>query len=81
MYNSMQIRFQKRTTHHVSFERSYTLSKLTDDSSVGANAFVGTLNNGNPQQLDNLKAEHSIGANDTPPTAGGGDHRRSALRA
>ena len=65
-YNSMQIRFQKRTTHHVSFEGSYTLSKLTDDSSVGANAFVGTLNNGNPQQLDNLKAEHSIGANDTP---------------
>lgn len=65
-YNSMQIRFQKRTTHHVSFEGNYTISKLTDDSSVGANAFVGTLNNGNPQQLDNLKAEHSIGANDTP---------------
>jgi hypothetical protein len=65
-YNSMQIRFQKRTTHHVSFEGSYTWSKLTDDSSVGANAFVGTLNNGNPQQLDNLKAEHGISANDTP---------------
>jgi len=65
-YNSMQIRFQKRTTHHVSFEGSYTISKLTDNSSTGANAFVGTLNNGNPQQLDNLRAEHSIGANDTP---------------
>ena len=65
-YNSMQIRFQKRTTHHVSFEGSYTFSKLTDDSSVGANAFVGTLNAGNPQQLDNLKAEHGISANDTP---------------
>jgi hypothetical protein len=65
-YNSVQIRFQKRTTHHVSFEGSYTFSKLTDDSSVGANAFVGTLNNGNPQQLDNLKAEHGISANDTP---------------
>jgi Carboxypeptidase regulatory-like domain/TonB dependent receptor len=65
-YNSIQIRFQKRTTHHVSFEGSYTISKLTDDSSVGANAFVGTLNNGNPQQLDNLRAEHSISANDTP---------------
>jgi hypothetical protein len=65
-YNSMQVRFQKRTTHHVSFEGSYTWSKLTDTSSVGANAFVGTLNNGNPQQLDNLKAEHGISANDTP---------------
>jgi len=65
-YNSMQIRFQKRTTHHVSFEGSYTISKLTDDSSVGANAFVGTLNNGNPQQLDRLNLEHGISANDTP---------------
>jgi hypothetical protein len=65
-YNSMQIRFQKRTTHHVSFEGSYTVSKFTDTSSVGANAFVGTLNNGNPQQLDRLSAEHSISANDTP---------------
>ena len=65
-YNSMQIRFQKRTTHHISFEGSYTISKLTDNSSVGANAFVGTLNMGNPQQLDNLRAEHSISANDTP---------------
>jgi hypothetical protein len=69
-YNSLQIRFQKRTTHHVSFEGSYTISKLTDNSSVGANAFVGTLNNGNPQQLDNLKAEHSISANDTPQRLG-----------
>ena len=65
-YNSMQVRFQKRTTHHVSFEGSYTISKYSDDSSVGANAFVGTLNNGNPQQLDRLKAEHGISANDTP---------------
>jgi Carboxypeptidase regulatory-like domain/TonB dependent receptor len=65
-YNSMQIRFQKRTSHYISVEGSYTVSKLTDTSSVGANAFVGTLNNGNPQQLDNLKMEHGISANDTP---------------
>ena len=65
-YNSLQIRFQKRTTHHVSFEGSYTFSKLTDNSSTGANAFVGTLDNGNPQQLDNLRAEHGISGNDTP---------------
>jgi hypothetical protein len=63
-YNSLQIRFQKRATHSISFEGNYTLSKSTDDSSIGANAFVGTLNNGNPQQLDNLKAEHGISAND-----------------
>ncbi len=63
-YHSMQIRFQKRTTHYVSFEGNYTLSKSTDDSSIGANAFVGTLNNGNPQQLDRLNREHGISAND-----------------
>ena len=62
----MQIRFQKRTTHHISFEGSYTISKSTDDSSAGRNNWVGALGNGQPQQLDRLYLEHSIGANDTP---------------
>jgi hypothetical protein len=31
---------------------------------VGFNAFVGYLDSGNPQELDNLKAERSISAND-----------------
>ena len=65
-YNALQIRFQKRTTHHVSFEGSYTISKATDDSSAGRNNWVGALGAGIPQQLDNLSAERSIGANDTP---------------
>ena len=42
-YNAMQIRFQKRTTHHISFEGSYTMSKATDDSSAGRNNWVGAL--------------------------------------
>ncbi len=65
-YNALQIRFQKRTTHHISFEGSYTISKSTDDSSAGRNNWVGALGAGIPQQLDRLSAEHSIGANDTP---------------
>jgi hypothetical protein len=65
-YNAMQIRFQKRTTHHVSFEGSYTVSKSTDDSSAGRNNFVGSLASGVPQQLDRLNLEHAISANDTP---------------
>jgi len=65
-YNALQIRFQKRTTHHVSFEGSYTLSKLTDDSSAGRNNWVGSLGAAMPQQLDRLNLEHSISANDTP---------------
>ena len=65
-YNALQVRFQKRTTHHVSFEGSYTISKSTDDSSAGRNNWVGALGAGIPQQLDRLSAERSIGGNDTP---------------
>jgi hypothetical protein len=65
-YNAMQIRFQKRTTHNINFDGSYTVSKFTDDSSAGRNNFIGSLAYGLPQQLDRLNLEHSIGANDTP---------------
>jgi hypothetical protein len=64
-YNSMQIRFQKRASHYISFEGNYTLAKSTDNSSAGANSFItGLLSAGNPQVLDDLKAEHGISAND-----------------
>src|SRR5207245_9823810 len=64
-YHSLQVRFQKRPSHYISFEGNYTLSKATDNSSAGANSFITqTLSTGNPQELDNLKAEHSISAND-----------------
>jgi hypothetical protein len=63
-YNSMQVRFQKRASHYISFEGNYTFSKSTDDSSIGFNAFVGGLNLGNPQQLDRLNKENAISAND-----------------
>ena len=63
-YNALQLRFEKRASHYVSFEGGYTLSKSTDNSAAGRNAFIGTLGSDNPQELDNLKAEHSISAND-----------------
>jgi len=64
-YNSLQVRFQKRASHYVSFEGNYTFSKSTDNSSAGANSFItGLLSSGNPQVLDNLRAEHGISAND-----------------
>jgi hypothetical protein len=65
-YNSLQVRFQKRQSHYVSFEGNYTFSKAIDDSSAGANSFItDALSNGRrPQELDNFKAERSIGAND-----------------
>ena len=64
-YNSLQVRFQKRAGHYISFEGNYTLSKSTDNSSAGANSFItGLLSSGNPQVFDNLRAEHAISAND-----------------
>jgi len=64
-YNSMQIRFQKRASHYTSFEGNYTLAKSTDNSSAGANSFItNLLSAGNPQLLDDLRAEHGISAND-----------------
>jgi len=63
-YNALQVVFQKREGRYLNFEGNYTWSKNMDDSSAGFNAFVGTLNNGNPQELDNLKAEWSVSAND-----------------
>lgn len=65
-YNALQIRFQKRTTHHISFDGSYTFSRMTDNSSAGRNNWVGALGNAYPQQLDRLYLEQSISANDTP---------------
>ncbi|MGH9497696.1 MAG: TonB-dependent receptor domain-containing protein [Terriglobales bacterium] len=63
-YNALQIRVEKRAGHYISFEGGYTWSKSTDDSSSGRNAWVGSLASDNPQELDNLGAEHSISAND-----------------
>jgi hypothetical protein len=63
-YNALQIRFEKRAGHYISFVGGYTLAKATDDSSAGRNAFIGSLASDNPQELDNLKAEHAISAND-----------------
>src|SRR5215471_19261152 len=65
-YHSLQVRFQKRASHYVSFEGNYTISKATDDSSAGRNAWLGNLQYDNPQLLDDLRAEHGLSSNDTP---------------
>jgi hypothetical protein len=70
-YNGLLVRFQKKASHGLSFEGNYTWSKATDYSSYGANSFIFFDGSGlgNPQDINNLKAEHSIGANDTPQRA------------
>jgi len=66
-YNALLVRFQKRESHGLSFEGNYTWSKATDNSSYGANSFIffGGSGLGFPQDMNNLGAEHSVGANDT----------------
>jgi hypothetical protein len=64
-YNALQVRFQKRPSHYISVEGSYTWAKATDDSSSGANQWIGNLQYDSPQTLDNLGVEHGISANDT----------------
>jgi hypothetical protein len=65
-YNSLQIRFQKRASHYISFEGNYTFSKSEDSSAAGRNAWIGTGSLGldNPQVLDNLGVEWGISSND-----------------
>src|SRR5215813_1643400 len=67
-YNGLLIRFQKRPSHGLSFEGNYTISKATDYSSYGANYWIYFQGSGlgTPQDMNHLRAEHSIGANDTP---------------
>jgi hypothetical protein len=66
-YNALLVRFQKRESHGLSFEGSYTWAKATDNSSYGANSFIFFSGSGLgfPQDMNNLSAEHSVGANDT----------------
>jgi hypothetical protein len=66
-YHALLVRFQKRPSHGLSFEGNYTLSKATDNSSYGANYWIYFAGSGlgNPQDLNNLAAEYSVGANDT----------------
>jgi hypothetical protein len=65
-YHGLLVRFQKRPSHGLSFEGNYTLSKATDTSSYGANYWIyfGGSDLGIPQDFNNLKAEHAVGAND-----------------
>ena len=42
-YNSLQVRFQKRSGRYVTIQGSYTLARSTDNSSSGANGWIGWL--------------------------------------
>jgi hypothetical protein len=62
-YDSMQIRFEKRSGKYFTIQGSYTLSRNTDDSSAGRNAWVGWLNSSGVQNPDDLAREYGLSAN------------------
>jgi hypothetical protein len=62
-YDSMQVRFEKRSGRYFTIQGSYTLARATDNSSSGANGWIGWLTNGGPQELDRLSGEYSVSAN------------------
>jgi hypothetical protein len=62
-YDSMQLRFEKRSGKYFTIQGSYTLSRNTDDSSAGANSWVGWLNSSGVQDPDNLSREYGLSAN------------------
>jgi hypothetical protein len=59
----MQVRFEKRSGRYFTIQGSYTLSRNTDDSSAGANSWVGWLNTSSPQAPDLLSREYGLSAN------------------
>ncbi len=62
-YDSMQLRFEKRSGKYFTIQGSYTLARNTDDASSGNNSWVGWYGVGAPQALDQLKNETTLSAN------------------
>ncbi len=65
-YDSLQVRFEKTAGKYYTFQGNYTFSRYTDDSSSGANSWIGYYTYGAPQALDRLGSEYGTSANDTP---------------
>lgn len=62
VYNSLQLKYEKRYSQGLNVVGSYTLAKETDDSSYTSNGWLG--NSTNIQDLGDLASEHSVGAAD-----------------
>lgn len=65
-YDALQVRFEKRYSGGLSFTGNYTYAHMTSTSDEGANRWLGALSIGEPQDKNNLSAEQSLSANDTP---------------
>jgi hypothetical protein len=62
-YSSLQTKFEKRMSHHVTTLATFTWGKLMTDDSQPPLGFVG-YHSGAPQDWRNLNLEHSVSAQD-----------------
>ena len=62
LYNSLQIKYEKRYSKGLNLVGSYTLAKGWDDSSASSNGWLG--NSPSTQDLNNLRGEYSVAATD-----------------
>jgi hypothetical protein len=62
-YSSLQTKFEKKLSHHVTTLATFTWGKLITDDSQPPLGFVG-LHAGAPQDWRNLNLEHSVSAQD-----------------
>lgn len=68
IYHALQAQFEKRLTHGLQVQASYTWAKTIDDSSVvdGNTAYLSGGMNPGPVDPNNLKLERSISGFDVP---------------
>lgn len=64
-YNALQLRLEKRLSHGLSFQSSYTFSKAIDDASTTETAFSNTPPGARMQDAFDTKAERGRSAFDT----------------
>lgn len=62
-YSSLQVKLQKRLTHHFTTINSFTWAKLITDDSAPPLAFVGN-HLGAPQDVRDMRYEHSLSPQD-----------------
>jgi hypothetical protein len=62
IYNSLQVKYEKRYSNGLNIVGSYTLAKQTDDGSASSNGWLG--NSPSTQDFNNLRGEYSVGATD-----------------
>jgi len=65
IYNSLQVRFEKRYSHGFNILGSYTYSRFYSDSDYSSDAWFGNSANG-VQDMNNLAGEWSRAASDIP---------------